>query len=101
MPNDTLSIGQSGMHSAVVRLRDSAHNVANVVTPEFRNHRTEQVSRSGGGSDAYTRVDKDPAEVDITHEFVQQSLAKVQYAASARVIGTDLQLKGSLLDAFA
>lgn len=101
MSNDALSIARSGMQSATVRLRNSAHNIANSQTPEFRNHRTQQTSRRDGGSEAYTRVDKEPAEVNVADEFVQQALAKVQFAASARVIETDLDLKGSLLDAFA
>ncbi len=101
MPNDALSVARSGMQSSVVRFRNSAHNLSNSLTPEFHNHRTEQVSRLGGGVDAYTRVDKRASQVEVAQEFVQQSLAKVQYAASGRVIGTDLALKGALLDAFA
>ncbi len=89
------------MQSAEVRLRNAAHNVANSLTDGFRNHRTERVTRAGGGSDASTRVDPQPRPVSIASEIVDQSLASLQYKASARVVNVDLDLKGSLLDAFA
>ena len=99
--NDALSIARSGMQSAQVRLRNSAHNVANVLTPDFKNHRTVQVSQEGGGSRASTIIDREPREVSLASEFVEQSLASFQYKASVRVLQTNLDLKGSLLDAFA
>ena len=99
--NDVLSIAQSGMQSAGVRLRNSAHNVANLATPDFKNHRTDQVSLSGGGSRATTSVDREPQDVSIAHEAVEQIRAKVQFKASARVVGIQEDMRGSLLDAFA
>lgn len=99
--NDALSIARSGVQSAEVRLRNSAHNIANVATPDFKNRRTVQVSQEGGGSRASTLVDSAPGEVSLAHEFVEQSLASFQYKASVRVVQTNLDLKGSLLDAFA
>lgn len=89
------------MQSAVVRLRNSAHNVANLSTPDFKNHRTLQESQEGGGSRATTLIDPEPREVSLANEFVEQSLASIQYKASVRVVKTELDLKGSLLDAFA
>lgn len=99
--NDTLSIARSGMQSSQVRLRNSAHNVANMVTEDFRNHRTVQVSQAGGGSKASTQIDTQPREVSLTSEIVEQSRASLQFKASIRVLETDLDMKGSLLDAFA
>lgn len=99
--NDTLSIASSGLQSAQVRMRNSAHNVANLVTDDFKNHRTVQSSVAGGGSQASTRIDSTAREVSLVHEFAEQSRAKVQFQASTRVIATDLAMKGSLLDAFA
>lgn len=89
------------MQSAVVRLRNSAHSVANLSTPDFKNHRTLQESQEGGGSRATTLIDPEPREVSLANEFVEQSLASIQYKASVRVVKTELDLKGSLLDAFA
>ena len=99
--DDALSIATSGLQSAQVRMRNSAHNVANLVTEDFRNHRTVQSNRAGGGSVASTRVDATPREVSLIHEVAEQSRAKLQYQASARIISIDSAMKGSLLDAFA
>ncbi len=99
--SDVLSIAQSGMQSSAVRLRNSAHNVANIATSEFKNHRTEQVSLSGGGSSASTRVDTQAKEVSFEREAVEQIRAAVQYKASARIVSADEEMRGTLLDAFA
>ncbi len=99
--DDALTIARSGLQTAQVRMRNSAHNVANLVTDDFHNHRTVQASRAGGGSTATTRVDTSPREVSLVHEIVEQSRAKIQFKASARVIATDLDMKGTLLDALA
>jgi len=98
---DALSIARSGMQAAQVRLRNSAHIVANVTTPDFKNHRTLQETQDGGGSRATTLIDPEPREVSLANEFVERSLASFQYKASVRVLATELDLKGSLLDAFA
>ncbi|MCP4037509.1 MAG: flagellar basal body rod protein [bacterium] len=99
--NDTLSIARSGMESAQVRMRNSAHNVANMVTEGFRNHRTVQVSRAGGGSAASTTIDNGPRPVSLVNEIAEQSRASFQFKASARTLETALDMKGTLLDAFA
>ena len=98
---DALSIAQSGMQSATVRLRNSAHNVANLATDDFRDLRTVQQTRPGGGSVALTQRDSDPRPVDLVNEVVEQSKASTQFKAAVRVIETDLEMKGTLLDAFA
>ena len=54
--DDVLTIASSGLHSAQVRMRNSAHNVANLATQDFHNHRTLQTQRAGGGSVATTRM---------------------------------------------
>lgn len=99
--SDVLSIARSGMQSSSVRMRNSAHNVANFATPEFKNHRTEQVSLSSGGSSASTSVDARPQEVSLAREAVEQIRATVQYKASARIMTADEEMRGSLFDAFA
>lgn len=99
--NDVLSIASSGMQSSAVRLRNSAYNVANLVTEDFRSRRTVQVSRSGGGSDASTQVDQQADGTSIIYEAVEQSRAKLQFEASARLVKTYDDMKGTLLDAFA
>ncbi len=99
--DDALTIASSGLRSAQVRMRNSAHNVANMVTEDFHNHRTVQSTRAGGGSVATTQVDANPREVSLIHEVVEQSRAKVQFQASARIISTAADMKGTLIDALA
>ncbi len=98
MAIDAVSIGLSGIHAAHTRVGNSAHNVANSVTNDFRNHRTRQSEVQGGGTRASTVVDPEPREVDFASEFVEQTLAKVQAKSSARVVKTAMGLTGALLD---
>jgi len=99
--DDVLTIASSGLHSAQVRMRNSAHNVANLATQDFHNHRTLQTQRAGGGSVATTRIDERPGEVSLAREAVEQSRAKFQFQASARLFAVDREMKGTLLDALA
>ncbi|MFP8871710.1 MAG: hypothetical protein VCB43_09950, partial [Myxococcota bacterium] len=62
--SDVLSIARSGLQASSVRLRNSAHNVANIAMPIFKNHRTENFSLSGGGSAASTRIDDKASDVN-------------------------------------
>ncbi len=100
MSLDPLSVGISGSNAAAVRLGNSAHNLANMLTQDFHSRRTHQVERSGGGVDALTGVDPEPG-VNVAREFVDQAASKFQSEASVRVINADLQLKGTILDILA
>ena len=101
MALDTVSIGLSGIAAGITRQRNSAHNVANSLTENFHNHRTQQVDERGGGTRAFTSVDADPKPVSYAREVVEQKLAEVQTLSSARVLKTSLDLRGSLLDILA
>lgn len=98
---DSLGIALSGMQSARTRFATSAHNVANLLTEDFRPLRTTQTAVAGGGSQA--RVDQSPAPrpVSLAREVVGQIEAGVQYTASARVLQVGAELRGSLLDVLA
>ncbi len=98
MSVDAVSAGLSGLRAAETRQRNSAHNVANLQTSDFRNHRTQQLERNGGGVEAMTQVDSEPRTVSLVDEFVEQKLASIQSEASARVISAALETKGSLID---
>ena len=101
MSLDAVSAGLSGLRSAEIRQRNSAHNIANFLTEGLRNHRTIQLERDGGGTEAVTRVDSEPRPVSLVSEFVQQKLASVQSEASARIIDAALDTERRLLDIFA
>jgi flagellar basal body rod protein FlgG len=101
MSVDAVSAGLSGLRAAEVRQRNSAHNVANMQTPGFRNHRTQQVERDGGGVEAKTQIDSEPRPVSLANEFVEQKLASLQSEASLRVIKAAFDTERSLLDILA
>lgn len=101
MSVDAVSAGLSGIRAAELRQRNSAHNVANIQTSGFRNHRTHQVETNGGGVEATTRIDPEPRPVSLANEFVEQKLASIQLEASVRVINAALDTERQLLDILA
>ncbi len=98
---DPLTIAASGMRSAEVRFAASAHNVANLNTPDFRPLRVEQASVAGGGSVAHARQEPVPRQVDLVREFVEQARAGHQYLASLRALSVSLETRGTLVDMLA
>ncbi|MFQ5698141.1 MAG: flagellar basal body rod protein [Myxococcota bacterium] len=99
--NSTASIALSGISAAEVRLGASAHNVANLLTKDFRPLRSHQTAVAQGGTRAQVEQAPAPETVDLAGELVNQMTASLQARASMRVLGTDLGLIGSLLDLFA
>ncbi len=98
---DPLTVAASGMRSAELRLAASAHNVANLGTASFRPLRATQVSLASGGSAAQVRQERDPREVDLAREIVDQMTASLQFEASARVVDVAAKTRGTLLDLLA
>jgi len=98
---DALSIALSGMHAGALRVAASAHDVANVETPDAQALRTELRSVSGGGVRAEVRAELPGTRVDLARELVEQMLASTQYRASLRVADTALELRGHLVDLLA
>ena len=98
MAADAISIGLSGITSAHKRIEVASHNVANLVTEDFHPLKAHQVSQQGGGSKLEVEVSAEPESVSIAEEFVGSRLAVIQAKASARVVDTELELLGSLLD---
>ena len=95
---NTLAIGVSGLYSAEVRLAASTHNVANLTTEGFRPVRTIQQEVVTGGSTARIGQVRSPAEVDLVHETVERSRARLQYTAWLRLIAVEFDLRGQLAD---
>jgi flagellar hook protein FlgE len=98
VPISAISAGLSGIASAEKRIGVASHNVANLLTEEFRPLEAEQHSRAGGGSYATVEQEAEPREVDLAREFVGMDVAALQAKASMRVIETELDVLGSLLD---
>ena len=95
---DATSAAISGLRAAGVRLGTSAHNVANLLTEDFRSERVIQSDEPTRGVSARVERAPVPAEVDLASEFVDQDLAALQGRASLRVLDVQLDLLGSLLD---
>jgi len=97
----TLAAAYSGIQSAQVRHANSAYNVANLLTEDYRNVRTIQRELPEGGSEAITVREAAPSEVDLAREFTEEALAKTQLYAAVDVIRTQQSMTGTLLDIFA
>ena len=88
----------SGVQSAFERRNVAAHNVANLQTEDFRPLRARQVEASPSGSRVEVEQSAEPREVDLASELVGASVASTQARASLRVLDTELDLVGSLID---
>ncbi|MFK7896520.1 MAG: flagellar basal body rod C-terminal domain-containing protein [Myxococcota bacterium] len=97
---DALSNALSGMQSASARVATSAHNVANLLTEDFRPQRAVQESKKGGGSSVRVRTSDSAKPVQLEREIIDQMQASTQYTASARVVSVASEMRGSLLDLF-
>ena len=95
---DPLQSALSGIQSAHARIGVSAHNLANLGTEEFKPLYARQISRSEGGSEVHLQQDPNPRDVDVARELVDQMLASHQAEASARVVETVNELKGTIID---
>lgn len=93
----TASIASSGMQAAQVRLRASAHNVANQATDGFRRQEVVQTAQPQGGVSA--EVVRAPVQgPDPVRDVVEQLQAKNAFLANLAVFRTGQALAGTLLD---
>jgi flagellar hook protein FlgE len=99
--NSTLSIAMSGLNAASTRLNVSAHNIANSQTPGFKRQQVEQTALAQGG----VSVTVDSAGVaqsvplaSLAEDMVQQISAAYEFKANLKVIQTEQDLLGQLLD---
>ena len=98
--NSLPSIALSGMQAAQAAMNASAHNVANLQTPEFRRKEVLQTERPGGGVDAeIRRVDEEGAALET--DLVAQLQAKNAFLANLAVFRTADRLAGAVLDTYA
>jgi phage-related minor tail protein len=95
---DAIGSSLSGVSSAFARRNATAHNVANLLTEDFRPLRARQFEVEAGGSRVEVERAAQPETLDLAREFVDSSLASVQAKASLRVLDTDLDLIGTLID---
>ncbi len=90
----------SGLHAAGLRMAASAHNIANMNTPDAQAHRVVQRDRPNlGGVDAWeTRTDRPP---DLVEDIVDQRIARHAMSANAAVLRSQDQAYGTIIDLLA
>ncbi|MEZ5662524.1 MAG: flagellar basal body rod protein [Burkholderiaceae bacterium] len=94
-----LSAGISGMQAARLRLDSSAHNVANVMTPDFRRQVVSQTARPDqGGVDARLEPTGAGGFDRLAEDLVQQKLGLYSFEASLRTVQAHDDMLGTLLD---
>ena len=99
--NSTLSIAMSGLNAASTRLNVSAHNIANSQTPDFKRQRVEQSAQAEGGVSVTLDSASAPEQAplgSLTEDIVQQMTAAYDFKANLKVIQTEQDLLGQLLD---
>ena len=95
--NSISSIALSGMNAAQASLSSSAHNVANLNTPNFRREEVAQSAQVGGGVNVSRQ--QSPAEgASLEADVVAQLQAKNAFLANLTVFKTSNQMAGALLD---
>ena len=91
------STALSGMNAASLQLQSSAHNIANLQTPEFRRQQVRQQAEPGGG----VRAGLAQAELTgdaLAEDIVNQMQAAVVYRANVQTLRTEAAVLGRLLD---
>ena len=93
------SIGSSGLLAAQLRLDTSAHNVANMKTPQFRRQVVVQEEAADrAGVRASVQRQQDAEGVALENEAVEQMSATYAFKASLRTIQAEDQMLGRLID---
>lgn len=97
MLNATSSIALSGLQAAQTRLDASAHNIANLQTENFHRQEVAQQSVEAGGTTASVRRAEAPGAA-LPQDLVEQISAGYSFVANLKVIETEKQMMGALLD---
>lgn len=92
-----LSIAQSGLQAAQLRLHSSAHNVANLQTPGFARQQVQQQAQGPLGG-VQARVTPAAEGAGLEAEAVEQMAASYAFKANVLVLRTADDVLGSLLD---
>ena len=91
------SIALSGMRAAQTSLDASAHNVANLNTPDFRRQEVVQTAEKDGGVST-TVTQSSVVGPALETDQVAQLQAKNAFLANLSVFKTSNQMAGALLD---
>lgn len=100
------NIAVSALRSAEMRFAAKAENIANANTQDYRLQTPEQISTVVGPVVRISRAekarpgDKQP-EVDLARELTDLIAIKYDYKAAVKLLQTDDELNGKLLDILA
>ena len=95
--NSILSIGQSGLQAAQMRLNTAAHNVANLNTENFARQTLQQQAIPQGGVRT-VESQQTVAGSNLEDDVVQQMLASYSYKANLQTIAGQQRMTAALLD---
>ncbi|MCM8541067.1 MAG: hypothetical protein NE328_12395 [Lentisphaeraceae bacterium] len=88
----------AAMHSASFSFATSAHNVANVSTPDYK---TIEVNRTEGLNGPKVSTSRSDHGTDITEEMVKQMRSTYDFKANAKVIQFQDEMVGTVVNMMA
>jgi flagellar hook protein FlgE len=93
-----ISANMAAMHAASYSLNVSANNVANISTENFRASETRQVASAGGPKVSSYQANHG---TDVASEMVKQIRLTYDFKANARVVRTQDEMIGKMIDIIA
>ena len=94
---NTISTALSGMNAAMSQLDAAANNIANSLTPGYRRQTVAHHAVPGGGV-ATSLVQADTAGPSLAEDIVSQMSASSAFKAILKVLQTEHNMLGALLD---
>ena len=94
------AIASSGLQAADLRLRVSAHNIANMNTPGFAPQRVSEAAAGPLSGVSAQVVQGDQPGVSLEQEAIEQMAAKLAFKANVFVLRTYQETMGTLLHVF-
>jgi flagellar hook-associated protein FlgK len=95
--NSLSSMALSGLQAAQLSMASAGHNIANAMTPGFRRQVVQQQAVEGGG--VATSVARAPVDGEaLAEDLVMLKLAGHLFKANVKVLQTQDQMLGTLLD---
>jgi len=95
--NSLSSISLSGLNAAMLRLDAAGNNVANAQTPGFRRQSVLQSEDAGGGVSTSISREAEAGE-NLNADMVEQLSAVYSFKANLRVLQTQDEMLGALVD---
>lgn len=95
--NSISSIALSGLNAAMLRLDAAGNNIANLQTPGYKRQSVSQTEAAQGGVSASVEhvVESDN---NLAQDIVDQMSAGYSFKANLRVVKTQDEMLGALLD---